>query len=119
MLSPQDVLTHGSVDPSTFVILNSKLYLDVAALIGETANSLSAQCIAEMFAKLHLTLYRTQIGYNSTRPQGQRINSWFEPSSGQAQYYSSLTPPGYYATWNYQATFFIPSNIDNVVPVLA
>ncbi|HEY9853314.1 MAG TPA: hypothetical protein V6D28_27830 [Leptolyngbyaceae cyanobacterium] len=118
MLTAQDVLINGSVDASTFEIINSKLYLNVGALIGQGVNSLTNPCIDDLYLKLHLALWRSQTAYNASKPAGQRINSWFEPSSGSAQYYSNLTPAGFYAAWSCQSNFLVPSNVDSVVAVL-
>lgn len=104
---------------NSFVVISNKVYLDCSVLIGEIVSSLDSDRLPEVCFKLHTGLSKVQEIYNATKPTGQRFNIWNSPTFGSSQYYSNITPNGWYATASCQSNFFVKTDIDEIIAPLA
>lgn len=65
---------------NSFVIINSKVYLDVGALIGESLTSLGDRKVTEMMVKLGRVGHAAQTTVNTSRTTGSRLNCFQAPA---------------------------------------
>lgn len=70
---------------NSFVVINSKVYLDVGVFIGETVNTLADPKVTELAIKLGRVGHATQTRVNASRASGARVNSFQLPSFSPPQ----------------------------------
>lgn len=116
-LTFEQVQNNGGLPVNSIVLVNGKPYVDVGVLIGESLTALSAPKVVEFAIKFLMAANKAQDVYNATALVGQRLGSFPAPVSGSNQYYSTVSPPGMYASIQCTVTGLVPADINNTVAV--
>lgn len=118
-LTFEQVQNNGGIPANSIILINGKPHIDIAVLIGEsdTLTALSAPKVVEFAIKFLMACNKAQDIYNATAQVGQRLGSFPAPVSGSNQYYSTVSPPGMYASMQCTTTGLIPADINNAIAV--
>jgi hypothetical protein len=108
----------GVTTQDIFVVVNSKVMCDVGLICGESITDLAAMRLIKFHTKLYELCYNTQEKYNLTAAPGSRLGVFSGLSSGLTQYYSTMSPPGYYSPMVGNLNVLIPADFTQVFPVL-
>lgn len=114
-----DPKTLGATTSDFFEVINSKVYLNVGLICGETISDLNSAKLIKTLVKLYELCYNTQEKYNLTAVAGTRLAVFTGLSSGLTQYYSTMTPPGYYSPMTGNLSVLIPADFTQVFPVVS
>ncbi len=100
---------------NSFVVINSKVYLDVGVFVGESLGSLGDRKVTEMMVKLGRVGHAAQVTVNANRTAGNKLNCFQSPS---------FSPPQTGASGNITARITISCqgnlgvNADDITPML-
>lgn len=114
-----DPVLMGIATGEPFTVISGKVYADVGLICGETITALTEAKLIKFVTKLYEMTYMVQEKFNLTAVAGTRISVFSGLSSGMTQFYSTMTPPGYYSPMVGNLNVLIPADFTQVFPVLS